>query len=139
MTSRGTLLATVRNVTTADLRSVGGPKNGYVYDSIWVEVDPTTDKLLFLWSAVAHVDQLNFFELSQSRPKGNHRGQNISDSWDFFHMNSVAEVPEPMGGYITSARILDAGIKLDRNGNVEWYVQVSVVINPSTSIVADSA
>lgn len=110
---------------------MGGPKNGTVYDSIWVEVDPTTDKLLFLWSAVAYIDQLNFFQLSQSRPDGD-------NPWDFFHMNSVAEVPEPMGGYITSARILDAGVKLDRQGNVEWYVQVSIAPCPRRDFVTDS-
>lgn len=124
-TSRGSVLATVRNLTQADLTGVGGLDNAWVLDSVFVEIDIPTDKLLFRWSAVEHMDQLNTFKTSTGEPSGNHDGATIDKAWDFFHMNSVAEVPEPLGGYITSNRLSDAAIKLDQEGNVEWYIQVS--------------
>ncbi len=49
MTSRHTLLVTVYNVTQADLTSVQGPKNGWILDTQFYEVDVCSEKILFSW------------------------------------------------------------------------------------------
>jgi hypothetical protein len=42
---------------------------------------------------------------------------------DFFHGNSIVDVPEPLGGYIISSRYLSSAIKISSTGKIEWYLQ----------------
>ena len=50
-TDIGTLLVTAVNATQLDLTSVGEPKDGWVTDGQFYEIDVKTNKILFRWSA----------------------------------------------------------------------------------------
>lgn len=83
ITETGTLLVTANNVTRADLTSVGGSNNGvssssgiarwkifadrmneikWVVDCLVYEIDIASNKVLFSWSSLDHLDQLPFTE-----------------------------------------------------------------------------
>ena len=96
-------------------------------DSIFYEVDVETSNVLFRWSPLDHLDEFdslanNVFGLSKKE------GRTPIAAWDYLHMNSIARVPDPMGGYFLSARPLSALFKLDDNGNFEWVIGVSTVL-----------
>ena len=55
VTDRYTLLVTAYNATEADLSSIGGPSSGWVFDSLFFELDPRTGNILFRWNALEHV------------------------------------------------------------------------------------
>jgi len=55
ITEDNTMLVTVYNLTQADLTSVGGPKDGWITNSVMVEVDIETSQALFVWNALEHV------------------------------------------------------------------------------------
>jgi hypothetical protein len=61
-----------------DLRSVGGPADGIVYDGIFQEIDIPTGNVLAEWHSLDHVPLKESFRRPQS-------GQ----WWDYFHINSV--------------------------------------------------
>lgn len=103
-----------------DLSPYGGPSDGQVLDSQFVEIDIAQDEVLFRWSAADHIDQLDTMAISRLvKPPGH-----TDVPWDWFHMNAVAAVDDPIGGYIVSARVPSSVIKLDSDGNVEWYIKV---------------
>lgn len=58
MTADGTIMVTAVNVTQADLSSVGGPKDGWINDGQFYEIDPKTNEIVFSWSALDHLDQV---------------------------------------------------------------------------------
>ncbi|KAK3669317.1 hypothetical protein LTR78_010816 [Recurvomyces mirabilis] len=49
------MLVTVYNLTQADLTSAGGPQDGWITNSLFVEVDIETSKALFVWNPLDHV------------------------------------------------------------------------------------
>ncbi|KAI5308786.1 hypothetical protein KEM55_004875, partial [Ascosphaera atra] len=60
ITKDGSILVTVVNTTQHDLSSVNGPKNAWVENSLFYEVDIKTNKVLFRWSPLEHLDQIPF-------------------------------------------------------------------------------
>ena len=113
ITDYGTILVTAYNITTADLTSVGGPKNGYVYDSLLVEIDLRTKDVLFVWSPLAHVP-LNASHL----PLGA-SGNSTSNAWDFFHANAIQPFE---GGFVFNSRHTWTTYYIDRSGNIVWQI-----------------
>lgn len=88
VTPQGTLLVTAYNNTPYDLSGMGGPKDGWVMDSMVYEIDLLTRDVVFSWSALTHVD-VTKSRLGWPTP--------ISDGsqtypYDFFHINSVQAV-----------------------------------------------
>lgn len=127
ITPSGTMLVTGRTLTQRDLRYLNGPRDAWLLDCPFYEVDIPTSKTLFRWSPLDHLDQFDSLAASQFRlPPGNN-GTSKLEAWDYFHLNSVASVPAPMEGYILSSRPLSAIFKLDKRGNIEWVVGVSVM------------
>lgn len=122
LTSQNTLLSTAFNITTADLTSVGGPKNGWVLDALFYEIDVATNKILFRWSALEHVSQIplnaSFLPLNTTL-SGN--GTSYSSPWGYFHMNSIAKYGP---NYLVSSRLLCTVFLLGPKGNVIWRLQV---------------
>lgn len=83
VTSRNTILATVRNVRAMDLTPYGGPKNGWILDSVFVEVDPVTDKVVFSWSPADHIHQLDTLAIAAKvKPIGNKN--TAKNPWDWY-------------------------------------------------------
>ncbi|KAL8833082.1 MAG: hypothetical protein Q9170_004515 [Blastenia crenularia] len=118
LTTRGTLLVTAYNSTPYDLSSVGGPKDGWLLDSLVYEIELKTGKTIFRWSSVEHVDELPLNGSHQLHPDGTIiDGGNATHPWDYFLTNSVY----PDGdGYILSSRHYWSAIRIDSKGNVTW-------------------
>lgn len=125
VTDRGTLLGTGRQIVQRDLRYLGGPQAGYILDSIFYEVDIATNNVLFRWSPLDHLDQYDSLAASQFRLPDGNNATTLKNAWDYWHSNSVARVPAPMGGFILSSRPLSSIFKLDEAGNIEWVIGVS--------------
>ncbi len=77
LTPRGTAIITSYEVRTADLSSVGGPRDGKVIGGIVQEIAIPSARVLFAWRSLDHVA----IEESQSPYRG--------ISYDYFHINSV--------------------------------------------------
>ena len=118
LTSRGTLLVTAYNSTPFDLSSVGGPRDGWVLNSLIYEIDLQTNRTLFRWSSIEHVDELPLNGSHQLHPNGTIiDGNNATHPWDYFLTNAVY----PDGdGYILSVRHYWSVVRIDGKGNVTW-------------------
>jgi hypothetical protein len=114
LTPRGTALMTIYHEVPADLSSVGGPKDGWVYDSVVEEVDVATGSVVFEWHSLDHVplgeslqaDHEPALHATKKRPL------------DYFHVNSVADAPG--GRIVISARNTSAIYLLARDGSIVW-------------------
>jgi hypothetical protein len=116
VTDRGTVLVTAYNVTPTDLQAVGGPKNGWVHDSQFYEIDIASNKVLFSWSALDHLN------LTDSATPLYGTGYNQSNPWDFAHLNSVMRYEDE---YIISSHGYCSIYALDLKGNIRWTLNVS--------------
>ena len=106
ITPQQTALYTSYLVRPADLRSVGGPRNGTIQDAIFQEQDLATGEILLEWHSLDHV------ALEESYSP-------VSRDWDFFHMNSI-DIDRD-GSLLISARSTHTVYKLDRrSGAVLW-------------------
>lgn len=89
MTSSDTLFVTAYNNTPHDLSPIGGPKNGWLANSMFFEIEPPTGRVVSSWSAVDHI------LLSDSRlPLPSYMGDGTKRApYDHFHINSI----QPLG------------------------------------------
>jgi hypothetical protein len=136
ITNQDTLLATAYNVTQADLTSVGGPKNGWIFDSLFFEIDLATGKVLFRWRSLDHLPKI---PLNQSQyplvlATGTFGTTQILP-WDYFHINSVQALPD---GYLVNSRHLFSTYKISKNGSIDWHLSGSQDI-PSDFTLPPSA
>ena len=81
ITPQGTALIDTVVPVKADLRSVGGPAAGVVYDFVIQELDIRTNTVLWEWHALGHVP------LTASYLP--YRG----GRYDYFHLNSIQQLP----------------------------------------------
>ena len=110
LTARGTALIAAYEPVPQDLSSVGGPKNGTVYDQIVQEVDVKTGTVLFEWHSVGNIA---LSESYQPLPKDSKR------VYDPVHVNSIDE--EPNGDLLVSARHTHAVYEIDRStAKIKW-------------------
>lgn len=87
LTSKSTALIITYAKRRADLRGIGGPKDGYIFDCHAQEIDVATGKVLLDWSALDHVDvDETYLGLTQS---AGHDGTTEKRAFDPFHLNSV--------------------------------------------------
>ncbi|EMD67030.1 hypothetical protein GGP41_005358 [Bipolaris sorokiniana] len=117
LTTRGTIICTAVNVTTADLTSVGGPQVGWVYDNLFLEINIKTNDILFVWSALASGIPINSTKQALSSA-----GTSQSNPFDWFHMNSVTTLND---GYLANSRHAWSSYALDSNGRVKWTLEGS--------------
>lgn len=117
ITDRGTLLVTVLNVTNADLTSVGGPKNGWLFDSLFLEVDIFSQKIVFQWSPFQAGIPLNSTHMPIFAT-----GTSQADPFDWFHMNSIQRLGD---GYLVNSRHTWATYFVNCDGKVEWVIEGS--------------
>lgn len=123
ITPEGTMLVCMYNVTQMDLRPVGGPKDGWITDSLFYEIDIETDKILFQWSAMNHLDQIPLSDVTKFYPAEDN-GKNETIPWGYFHINSVDKFDD--GSYLISARYTCAVYKIAPDGSVQWTFQVDL-------------
>jgi Arylsulfotransferase (ASST) len=108
LTPEGTALVTVHRTTRADLRAVGGARDGEVIEMGFQEIDVATGEVLLHWSGLDHVP------VDESHlPLGGH------GPYDYLHLNSVDLGPE--GTILVSARHTWTVYSVDRaSGRVLW-------------------
>jgi hypothetical protein len=114
LTPQGTALFTCYPETVpADLRSIGGPRQGSVQNSIFQEVDVRTGRLLMEWRSLDHIPVSECMAPAVSL-LGYHQ-------LPYFHLNSIAFTPD--GDLLISGRHTWALYKLDRrSGRVIWQL-----------------
>lgn len=118
ITDEGTILVTAVNITQMDLSSIGGPKDGFVQDGLFYEIDIKTNKVLFRWSTVEHLSEI---PLSDIVLPLNDAGQNRTDPFEYPHLNSVAKYGD---SYLVSSRFMCSLFFIDKNGTVTWHLHV---------------
>ncbi|KUJ15115.1 uncharacterized protein LY89DRAFT_750346 [Mollisia scopiformis] len=115
VTDRGTLIVTAYNYTQADLTSINGTADGWIYDGLVFEIDIPTQEILFSWSAIEHVP-VNATKLPLAGAGSS------ADPFDYFHINSI----QPVGdGFLVNSRHTWTTYKIDSKGQIEWEFEGS--------------
>ncbi|HKP88480.1 MAG TPA: arylsulfotransferase family protein [Thermoleophilaceae bacterium] len=110
LTPRGTALALAYNRRPADLRPVGGPRDGRAVEGVIQEIDVHTGRVVFEWHSLDHVPVGASYK--EFEDKARH-------GYDYFHLNSVEE--DAHGNLLLSARHTNAVYLIDRDtGKVRW-------------------
>lgn len=106
----GNAFVTVYAPVHANLRSVGGPANGTVFDCIAQEINIATNRVLWEWNALNHVPvNASYAPYTPGQP------------FDYFHMNSIQELPN--GHVIISARHTWAVYDVTKStGKINWVL-----------------
>jgi hypothetical protein len=108
LTDRGSALIDAYQPVRANLSSIGGPRDGTVLDCVIQELDVKTGQLLWEWHALGHV------ALTSS-----YWGHSFSAPYDFFHLNSIQELPN--GNLLVSARNTWSVYEIDKQtGRAIW-------------------
>jgi hypothetical protein len=123
ITPEGTMFIGAMNVTPWDLTSIGGPKDGWVVDSIVLELNVTNSEILWQWSHLDHVDEISLESAIPTYPL-NDLGRNQTHPWGPFHINSIEQFED--GGVLISSRHYCSIYKVGRNGTVKWTLNVSL-------------
>jgi hypothetical protein len=114
ITSRDTALMTIYHRRHVDLTSIGGPKDGLIWDGIVQEVDIPTGRVLFEWHSYPQVG----IKESYSKPPKKQLGTKPFP-YDYIHLNSIDE--EPNGNLLISGRNTHAVYEVNRrSGKVLW-------------------
>jgi hypothetical protein len=114
LTSRDTALMTIYHRRHADLRALGGPKDGLIWDGIVQEVDIPTGRVLFEWHSFPEIPVAE----SYSNPPKKQLGTKPFP-YDYIHLNSIDE--EPNGNLLVSGRNTHAVYEISRRpGKVLW-------------------
>ncbi len=117
MTPRNTLLVSAYNNTPQDLSSLGGPKDGYITDSLVFELDIETWDVLFSWAASDHVS----FSESHQPVTSKLSNATIEAPWDWFHINFIQLVGED---YLVNARHCWTTYLISgKDGSVIWGLE----------------
>lgn len=122
ITPDNTMLVTLYNVTAHDLTKFGGPKEGWLTDAVFYEMDVATNTILHRWRALDHLDELQYNYENPCHPIGQ-AGKNKTVPFDFFHINSVDKFED--GSYLISSRHTCGIYRIAKDGSVEWVLHVS--------------
>ncbi|KAJ4245013.1 hypothetical protein NW762_014219 [Fusarium torreyae] len=110
-----TALIEITNTLPVPLSRWGGTKDqNWILSTGFQEVDVETGRVLFEWESINHIDPKDSFH-----PLTASTGQNSSQAWDYFHLNSVEK--DDQGNYIISARNVAALYKINgTTGEIIW-------------------
>ncbi|KAK5132004.1 hypothetical protein LTR08_000425 [Meristemomyces frigidus] len=120
LTEKGTILVTANNVTQADLTSVGGSANGWVVEAQFYEIEISSNKVLYAWKSLDHLDQLPFTASLYPLGSDGLTGATQSLAWGYFHINAVSPYDQ---GYLLSSRFLCSAVAIGPYGAVKWRLQ----------------
>lgn len=116
LTDRGTALITAYKTQKHDLRPLGGPRHGYIFDCHVQEIDVRTGAVLLDWDAIQHVDITETY-LGLKQDKG-HDGTSPERAFDFFHLNAVEDDGDAL---LVSSRHTHTVYRVGRSdGAVRW-------------------
>jgi Arylsulfotransferase (ASST) len=108
ITPDGNAVITIYSPVQADLRSVGGSRNGMLLDSIVEEINIASGRLLWEWHAYGHV------HIAES-----YAGRPGASPYDFFHISSVQLLPN--GNFLISGRHMFAVYQVNpATGKIVW-------------------
>lgn len=114
-TENNTILISTYNQTSADLSSVGGPEDGWIFDCVAYEINRNTSEVLWQWSAVEHVS----FGASRIPEFEKHPTLGTKeDAWDWFHLNSIQKLNNNQ--YLLNARNTFQTYCVGSSGDVLW-------------------
>ncbi|MCY0904686.1 arylsulfotransferase family protein [Arthrobacter sp. H14-L1] len=117
LTEAGTALLIAYPTVPYDLRPVGGPANGFIYDCHVQEVDVRSGAVLLDWSAVAHIDITETY-VQPGDNNASADGTSEAKAFDPFHLNSVDESGDAL---LVSSRHMHALYLVDRTaGTLRW-------------------
>jgi hypothetical protein len=107
-------LITIYHRKKVDLRSIGGPKDGRIWDGIVQEIDIPTRRVLFEWHSYPEIG----IKESYSKPPKKQLGTKPFP-YDYIHLNSIDV--EPNGNLLVSGRNTHALYEISRRtGKVVW-------------------
>ncbi|KXG50693.1 uncharacterized protein PGRI_044600 [Penicillium griseofulvum] len=93
---------------------------GWIMESVFQEVDVETNKVLFEWRSLDHVDPSSSYTWP-SHTDTSGTGLNVHEPWDYFHINSVDK--NVAGDYLISSRHTSAIYKISgKDGSVMWQL-----------------
>ena len=112
LTPAGSAFVTAYSLISADLSSVGGPRNGILQDAIVQEVDIPTGLVMFEWHADGHVALQDSYSTVP---------RDSNEPFDYFHLNSISLDPWGDGNFIVSSRNTWAAYEIDHiSGATLW-------------------
>ncbi|KAL9601634.1 MAG: hypothetical protein Q9179_002808, partial [Wetmoreana sp. 5 TL-2023] len=114
ITDRNTLIVGAYNATRADLSSVGGPVDGWVFDNLVFELDPQNGAILYRWSALEHVP------INETKQPLQGTGRNQSQPFDWFHANSIVELED---GFLINARHTWTIYFFGSDSHIRWRLE----------------
>jgi arylsulfotransferase ASST len=114
LTPRGTAYISIYHAVPADLSAVGGPHDGWVYDSVIQEIDVSSGDVVFEWHSLDHVPLTESLQAGREPARHATRKRPL----DYFHVNSVSDAPG--GRVLVSGRNTSAVYLLARDGSVVW-------------------
>ncbi|KAJ5971482.1 uncharacterized protein N7479_001400 [Penicillium vulpinum] len=113
ITSNDTAILIMYDRIPMDLRSIGGPELGWIYDGVFQEVDLESGELRFQWRTS------DFYHPSDSYYPIGDAGQERASAYDYSHINSVDK--DDQGRYLISMRHLHTVAYIDgTTGDVLW-------------------
>jgi len=112
LTPKGTALVVAYHSTKWDLRTLHGPRDRAIVDSIAMEIDVKTGRVLFEWHSLGHIPLRDSYSRFNPKTRG---------PVDYTHLNSVALDQD--GNFLISARNTWATYKVDRRtGKILWQL-----------------
>ncbi|KAA8911266.1 hypothetical protein TRICI_003876 [Trichomonascus ciferrii] len=91
--------------------------HGWVYECMIMEINTTTDEILFEWNSLDHVDIDTSMVLEDLEKSGN----STMNGFDYMHMNAIEK--DDIGNYLISARHLWTLFYIDGNdGHIIWHM-----------------
>mgnify|MGYP005815475487 CR=1 FL=1 len=113
LTDRGTALITAYPVVRADLSSIGGPVDGWMYDCHIQEIEISTNRTLLDWRASRHIS------LDESYQPLGDTGTSPDNPYDAYHVNAVSA--DSASTLLLSARHTHTIYSLNRTGGaIRW-------------------
>ncbi|KAH8195444.1 hypothetical protein TruAng_010396 [Truncatella angustata] len=115
LTTNGTALVTIYELTPADLSPFGIDGQGWINDGVFQEIDISTGQVLFEWRASNHYSLQDSFEHIPTSS-----GSHPNKPWDFFHINSIDK--DESGNYYISSRFMHSITCIAPNGEIRWVL-----------------
>jgi hypothetical protein len=116
LTENNTALVEAWRLTETDLTPSNGTGTGWTFDCVFQEVDISgeTDKLMFEWSALAHMNTGESYFTVQGD------GNSSSNPFDWCHINSLEKI-SATGNWLVSLRGPSTLYYIDgQNGDILW-------------------
>jgi len=123
VTPQNTALITIyRKHANVDLRPVGGPTGGHLVSGVAQEIDIATGHLLWEWDSWAQSNpHVPLRESYQKLGVGDGGHGTISSPYNYFHINSIAEVGDGSGDLLISGRNTFTVYRVSRKtGHIVW-------------------